>query len=341
LKKRIIFRADGNMIIGFGHVYRLLALADMLKNDFHCVFACNRPGETVRKRIVDTCELLELDIDYNYVVPDLISLQTQMPFDLAGIVSENDTVVLDGYQFKHKYQEALHKCGCKQVVIDDLIENYPFADIIINHAPGISAGEYRSTAKLCLGLDYALLRKNFFSPFPSGINNNRNVYVSMGGSDRLGITKKIVTALLLQKDLNMVHVLCSNGFEQTQLQELKLLERQGKLLLHFNLDAGQIVDIMAECSTAFVSASTVLMEAYTRGLKCFTGYTAQNQHRFYNGFVSEGMVKGCGDLAVLSPEELANMISEENWLSLKTLQKPLQPFTEYKKIFHDLVYGDA
>ena len=37
--QKIIFRADAGAGIGYGHFIRSLALADMLKNDFDCVFS--------------------------------------------------------------------------------------------------------------------------------------------------------------------------------------------------------------------------------------------------------------------------------------------------------------
>ena len=39
MKPKIYIRADGNSGIGLGHVIRSLALAEMLKEDFNCIFA--------------------------------------------------------------------------------------------------------------------------------------------------------------------------------------------------------------------------------------------------------------------------------------------------------------
>lgn len=36
--QKIYFRADAGAEIGYGHFIRTLALADMLKDDFSCVF---------------------------------------------------------------------------------------------------------------------------------------------------------------------------------------------------------------------------------------------------------------------------------------------------------------
>ena len=38
MRKRIIFRADSSPNIGLGHVFRLLSLAHILKNEFDCIF---------------------------------------------------------------------------------------------------------------------------------------------------------------------------------------------------------------------------------------------------------------------------------------------------------------
>ena len=49
IKKKVVLRADGNSKIGLGHVYRLLALAEMLKEDFECVLAMNDTDDFVLK----------------------------------------------------------------------------------------------------------------------------------------------------------------------------------------------------------------------------------------------------------------------------------------------------
>ena len=51
MKKRILFRADANVQIGYGHFVRTLALADMLKDDFECVFYTQEPTEYQRQAV--------------------------------------------------------------------------------------------------------------------------------------------------------------------------------------------------------------------------------------------------------------------------------------------------
>lgn len=46
------FRADADDTIGYGHWVRSLALADMLKEDFECIFCTQSPTDYQKKRNV-------------------------------------------------------------------------------------------------------------------------------------------------------------------------------------------------------------------------------------------------------------------------------------------------
>ncbi|MEO5998765.1 MAG: hypothetical protein ABIN89_18490, partial [Chitinophagaceae bacterium] len=67
---------------------------------------------------------------------------------------------------------------------------------------------------------------------------------------------------------------------------------------------------------AFVSASTVLIESYSRGLKCFTGYYVNNQKFIYDGFVHEKMAIGLGDFRLLNNTSITYALSNQGELSL-------------------------
>lgn len=332
--QRIVFRADGNHTIGLGHVYRTLALAGMLNNDFECVFAVNRPDRFIAEQISQVCRVISLDTDYNYPLPDKMTEQNQMPFDLQGIVSEKDIVVLDGYHLGTDYQQGLKDTGCKQVWIDDLLRDYPFANAIINHAPGVNPEQYKTNARLCLGLEYAILRKPFFNPLTPKEYSNKVGYISLGGSDFFGFTLKIVNGLIATGNFKHLHILCSAQFGEELLGKLKTLAEKHPITLHFNLSAPQIVEVMDKCTHAFVSASTVLIESYSRGLKCFAGYYTQNQHLIYNGFVNNSLAGGLGDFHKLSEQDIANLLQTED--EIQVLDKPLNSAQNFINLFKSL-----
>lgn len=332
--QRIVFRADGNHTIGFGHVYRTLALAGMLSNHFECVFAINRPDGFIKDQISKACQAISLDTEYTYPLPDKMNAENQIPFDLQNVAGEKDIVVVDGYHFGMDYQQGLKSTGCKQVWLDDLLRDYPFADAIINHAPGIKSGDYTTNARLCLGLEYAILRKPFFLPLKPKDYANKIAYISLGGSDYFGFTLKISKGLLATESFNHLHILCSAQFEETLLNDLRQLAKTHPITLHFNLSAEQIVDVMDACTHAFISASTVLIESYSRGLKCFAGYYTQNQHLIYNGFVQNHLAGGLGDFNSVTGERINNLLAAE--AEIEVLCKPLDSVKNFITLFQSL-----
>ncbi|MBA3704875.1 MAG: hypothetical protein H0W84_02935, partial [Bacteroidetes bacterium] len=55
-KNRIIFRADGNLIAGYGHVIRALSLASMLRKKYNCIFIIQDPDDFLRAQIKRNCD---------------------------------------------------------------------------------------------------------------------------------------------------------------------------------------------------------------------------------------------------------------------------------------------
>ena len=60
MKQRIYFRADAGREIGYGHFIRTLALADMLKDDFDCVFVTQSPTAYQQAEVSGVCPLVGL-----------------------------------------------------------------------------------------------------------------------------------------------------------------------------------------------------------------------------------------------------------------------------------------
>jgi spore coat polysaccharide biosynthesis predicted glycosyltransferase SpsG len=335
MMQRIVFRADGNKYIGLGHVYRLLALVEMLNEEFDCVFVINKPDSTISKHISSLCKLVGLNNDYNYLTPDSSTNHYSIDFDLDGQVDNNDIVVIDGYHFKEDYQRALKHIGCKQIFIDDMLGHYPFADAIVNHAPGIMPESYSNKhAFLALGLEYAILRKPFFSPLIPHDFSNQTAFISLGGSDYFGHTLKICNAVLSTKMFTKLHVLYTDKYSTSLVNNLKEIEKTGLLQLHLNLSAQEIKELLDTCTHAFVSASTVLIESYSRGVKCLTGFYTQNQHLIYKGFIDHNLAIGMGDLNEINEKKIFELLHTTE--SIRSLETPIASTPNYINLFKSI-----
>jgi spore coat polysaccharide biosynthesis predicted glycosyltransferase SpsG len=308
-------RADGNSQIGLGHVYRLLALAEMLKDEFGCFFAINNPDTFTLQQIEKTCKgPILLNNNKEYVLPHKNRPGEEMDFDLDEYLTGSEIVVTDGYLFGENYQSAVKAKGSKLVCIDDLAESDFFADVIINHAPGVKHSDYKKQkcAQLFTGLDYAIIRQPFLTPIIEKKNFSLNAFISLGGSDYFRYSERLLDLTLRLNLFESVHVLCSSSFSNELLGTLKKMEAEStRIKLHFNLDANQLVRLLDTCTHAFIAASTVLIEAYSRGLKCFAGFYTRNQQFMYQGFIKGLMAAGLGNFNVLNERAINTAMEYE------------------------------
>ena len=187
VRRKVIFRADGSDRIGLGHLIRSQALAEMLADDFDCVFALAEAPAVIAEELASRFSVYWLPPAAAYPLvaasqqqeeaptplaaqqqagkasPAAAATQQQQAAALAALASPHDIIVLDGYPFDTAYQQVLRERGCKLVSIDD-IHAYPFVvDAIINTAGGVRPMHYQALpgTRFCLGLRYALLRRPF------------------------------------------------------------------------------------------------------------------------------------------------------------------------------------
>jgi UDP-2,4-diacetamido-2,4,6-trideoxy-beta-L-altropyranose hydrolase len=336
--RRVVLRADGSSSIGFGHIYRLLALAEILKEDFECLFATTQPQEFVVNEIKDRgIGFIPLTKDITIPTTTPENLHSSIPFDLDELLTGDEIVVTDGCVFGREYQQIIKSKGCKLICIDDLALSEFFSDAIINHAPGIDPDIYNAQpyTQIFTGLDYAILRKAFLKPFVSAKRNSKDVFISFGGADYNGYTEKLVNILLHFSEFENLHVLCTSSFNTDLIKNLKKTQEiHSRVKLYFNLNADQIVDIQDHCSFAVASASTVLIEAYSRGLKCFAGYYVDNQKLSYEGFIRNQLAFGLGQFEFITHEQIG--LALENQQSIQRVSKPLCSDMNILKIFKSI-----
>lgn len=276
MKRRIFFRADASGQIGYGHFIRTLALADMLKEDFECIFFTSEPT---------TYQVGELQKVCSYV-----SLSEETKFkDFIDCLDGNEIVVLDNYFYTTDYQQEIKAKGCKLVYIDDIHDKHYVADIVINHAlTDPSLFDVESYTRLCLGYEYALLRAPFLKPLSNKKRNN-DIIVNFGGADPFGITDRIVSMLV---ELNMPYNITVILGDKVRLSE----ENRKRVTILKNLSAEQMATIFEQSAAGILSASTVCIEALSRNLPLIVGYHVDNQKEIYRVLAESGIVQPIGFL---------------------------------------------
>ncbi|MEJ8802718.1 UDP-2,4-diacetamido-2,4,6-trideoxy-beta-L-altropyranose hydrolase [Pontibacter sp. H249] len=287
-RTRIIFRADGNSQIGLGHVVRSLALAEMLRHDFECVFAIQAPSQELQEQLKKSC-------DGVIILPVCNHDEERFIHELDAYIAEDVLVVLDGYNFSTAYQQSIKRKGCQLFCIDD-IYGYTFvADAILNQAGGVKAEKYKTAdyTKLLLGPKYVLLRPPFLEAakaersLPTGAVS---MFLNLGGADPQNHTLQIAKALKQVQGIEKVEVIVGSAYQH--LPELQTwLHHNRKYSLHQNLSAEEMCQLMQSCAIAITSASGVAYEYASVGGLLFVLQTADNQESLYTFLTQNGIAQ--------------------------------------------------
>lgn len=298
-KRKILFRADAGPTIGYGHFIRSLALADMLKDDFDCVFYTQTPTEYQCDEVANVCPLVSLPAD-----------DTRFELFLDELAGD-ETVVLDNYFFTTDYQRKIKEKGCKLVCIDDMHDKHYVADAVVNHGfARLEEFDCESYTRLCLGPKWSLLRKPFIIPVKARERKKR-IVVCFGGADPLRLTDRVVTYLLeLGVQYEIVVVLGDAAY----LGE----ENRKRVAVMRNLTAQQMANLFETSSIGVLPASSVRKEAVSRGLNVICGYFTLNQQIGYERSLAQNDIVPIYDLNELTVQNLKKALDIAEHFSFKT-----------------------
>lgn len=263
--QKICFRADAGVNIGYGHFIRSLALADMLKDEFDCVFYTAAPTPYQIEELQKVCSYVSLSEATKF--EDFLA-------DLDG----TEIVVLDNYFYTTGYQRKIKEKGSKLVCIDDMHDKHYVADAVINHAPGTENSQFSKEeyTQLYLGPEYLLLRKQFreatynYTPF----EKKENVYICYGGSDEANLTRKTCEVIMQTRPRHIDAVV---GGAYAYYDDLMDYTKDKDIAVYRNASPDKIVELLSNACLAIVPDSMVFFEACCLRRPCISGYDCDNQ----------------------------------------------------------------
>ncbi len=279
-KRKVYFRADASPEIGYGHFIRTLALADMLRDEFECVFYTQQPTEYQVREMEKVCSFVSLPTDDSKFTVFL------------DFLDGSEIVVLDNYFYTSDYQLKIKNKGCKLVCIDDMHDKHYFADAVINHDL-VKEKDFDKEpyTNLYLGLGYALLRKPFLQPLKE-INRIKGKWtICFGGSDAHNLTTKAAKILSSRDDISMISAIVGDAFQYKE--ELMRIE---KVEVFSRLSADEMAQQYLSSENVCCSLSSVCFESLACGCKTFAGYYVDNQKVGYEKFVNHNLVVPLGNL---------------------------------------------
>ena len=309
MKPIIKVRVDSNELIGLGHLFRTISIAQILKNDFDFHFF------TKSQTTID--KLTNYSFDFT-----LISSDKEFLIKLCN----NDIVLLDGYEFKTDFERKIKLIGCFLICIDDLNDHQFYADIIINHGSHFTSNDFyiQSYTKLYLGPKYILVRPDFLSQCNSQFIDRQNlnsVFLSFGGASNIEIIKSAISVFEFL-NFNVINIVFGNNSDAKSVLSLN----SPNLKCFSNLNSNQIVELIQKSDLAFVPASTIILESFCVGIPIISGWVYQNQNHSLSEYESNGLIINLGDLSINLEEKLLSVfesVSIEKFNSLAHNQKKM------------------
>lgn len=291
----ILFRADGNNIVGTGHIMRCLAIANAFRSRGEkCVFvtADAFPKELITSR---GYELITLGTGYDSLEDEIEAMRS--------LITELTPrkVILDTYYVTQDYMNALNAV-CSLVYIDDLAAfPYPCSAVVNYNAYGpdlnYDALYDRSSIKKpqqYLGIKYVPLREEFRDA-GSHVQPERvsEVLISTGGADPRHIVLKMLKALLVCEIKYHFHFIL--GSMNADAEEIiALSEASHNITIHRNVR--DMKTLMMECDIAVSAAGSTLYELCACGVPAITYVSADNQIMGAEAFQKLKLMKSIGDI---------------------------------------------
>lgn len=303
-KKKVVFRADGNLKIGLGHIYRCIAIAEMLQENFQCEFLLGHQSQF--KNVIPE----QFPIKY---IPKEYSTDDEYKWISSNYNTNSIIIILDGYQFKSSYQKNIKSLQAKLIYIDDLQEEYMYADVIINHSPNVNVNLYKKEkyTKLYTGLEHVLLRHRFLKESKLEKKPKYNIssaLITLGGSDEHNITAKILNSLIAIKKISTINIVIGASYPYKDTLSSETNQSTKQIQLFSNLSELEMLELMNTSDIAFAPCSTTCLELIAINSTIFAGYSASNQKHLYNYFKSQQLIFDLSDLQKITSLEIKDIV---------------------------------
>ena len=297
-----MIRADGNSVIGMGHVMRCLSIADAVKEQgVQPIFvtACDECIPMIEQR---GFQARLLTTDYRDMLSELPQLEQILREEEKK--RKEHVILVDSYQVSEAYYRELKKLGMI-ACLEDMGQPYP-VDVLINYniygenlASAYNADSRNKPEQMLLGVTYMPLRKEFLEDISYTIREKvTDVMITTGGSDPCFAAKAFTDALLANKTLqeaNIRYHIISGPFN-SHTEDLKALYGETpNVVIHEKVKS--MKEIMRQCDVVLTATGSTIYEVSALGVPMLVFYFAENQRQGAEEIGKKTDVINCGDFS--------------------------------------------
>lgn len=307
----IVFRTDSASHIGYGHLWRCLALAQALKHRGHvCQFICRnfeKAGIDLIMYAGFECLLLPPPVTTdlsaekheNSAYRDWLGVtaheDAQQTRALLCKMPRCDWLIVDSYSLDAHWHETLAGCCHKLMVIDDLADRAYYCDLLLDQSNGESPLRYhgflQKPAELLMGSQYALIRADFARLRSAALRKRREttclkrLLITMGGTDPENLSLDILKAVT-DKGFTTVEqidvVLTRSAPHLTALRDfLRGYQTHAQVpspAVHLLTDVHDMAHLILEADFAIGTAGVSAWERCVLGLPSLVMIAGDDQH---------------------------------------------------------------
>lgn len=298
-EKRLLIRADGNAVIGAGHIMRCLSIAIAAREmGIVCLFVT---ADDAFSEVINRS-----NIPHKILATDYSDMNGETDQLCEIIDSFKPTVIIvDSYSVTEKYFKLIRRYAVI-FYIDD-VRKFPYSvDAIINYNASANIFDYPSYYKtaqielpqLFLGERFAPLRKEFqnLKELSTRVQVS-DILFSVGGSDPERIVFQFVNCVINDEKLKNYRYHLVLGKYEPDIDKIKAIAKKHKnIIVHENIT--KMADLMRTCDIAISAAGSTLYELSACGIPTITYILDDNQFLGATSLSEKGIVINVGDFRI-------------------------------------------
>lgn len=294
---KVVFRVDASVTIGSGHVMRCLALAEALAENGAEVSFISRKHQGnlnsfIEARHFKTFELpvpqFQQSYDEKNHYASWLGVAWQYDSEQTSAILKQinaDCIIVDHYALDFRWENIVKKYCNNVVVIDDLANRAHDCHMLIDQTLGRVQTDYANlvseSCSLLLGVDYALLRREFAIWRDYSLSSRhspalKKILVSLGGVDKNNMTSEIMGALnQLNLSIDMLTIVM--GKHSPHAPEVASLSKEMSYKTKVLSGVENMAELMAKSDLVIGAAGSSSWERSCLGVPSIALVIADNQ----------------------------------------------------------------
>jgi UDP-2,4-diacetamido-2,4,6-trideoxy-beta-L-altropyranose hydrolase len=300
---KILFRCDGSIKLGMGHVVRCLALAKKLQDNQECkIYFAMRDSSLGIEKVEKKYPVITPS-NSNFIYKKWMHNCLKLTNAQILIMDVRDDLLKEDIIYLKKLNNL------KVVTIDDPQEKRLEADLAFYPpVPQLDKMKWNGfNGELCIGWDYAIIREEFSNSFSKKINPIPEVLISMGATDEKNMTQSVLKALSKIGNPIKINIIIGSGYPHIYDLNNELKKYEHSYNIYKN--PSNVSDIMNRCDFAIISFGVTAYELASLEIPSFYISHTDDHLESSKLFVENGFGFSLGVFSTKIIEKITKQVS--------------------------------